>query len=365
MIKYCYTKLNALSLIVGMLLSFSSCGFSEEGVKTESYVTLQVKFPESESEDFNEKTRAGTPVDGEADESKITSLKFFVFKSANDLEAYQSITIDGTGHSSDPMWDRSTKALRITVKPGTKQIYCVANWTDGAQGMGALIGNTVSGGTISSTTQLLSTLRGHNGITPGIPLVMTGKKENHTINAADQKVTIDMVRQTSKVEVSAKLDPTLASMNAQVRITGIKFRNMPQQSYLFARSPGASPAPATVWHQTAFSGPTSVAESPMLTTTVAKYNERYFIPEHYANAVQASVTQMIIRAEYYGQPTYYRINMCADTQNPVHTSHTIERNHLYRYTVTIRGIGSSDENAATRAADNPGVANISYELEIK
>ncbi|GEM_PF-4815669 len=365
MLHYNYPKLIASAILVWASMSFFSCSETEQGTPTESLITLQVKMPENASgNSLEKKTRAGTEVDGDADENKITKLKFFIYEqSPAKLEVYKEITLNEDGHSEDPMWDKGAGALRITVTPGDKRIYCIANWQDNAaKGMPAI--NDENGNNATYQT-LLNNIRQHEDISmydlDAMPIVMTGEVVR-TINASDQDVDIQLIRQIAKVEVHAKLASSISGFNPQVKIKGIKFKRIPKQSYLFPKS--SSPAAVTVWHQTEYTGPLSKD----LTATAQRYDYRYYIPEYYAAAT--TVTQMYINAEYNERNMYYRIDLCAPGSNPqpAHNQYTIERNHIYKYTISIQGEGSTTEAGAAvaRSADNnPGVANITYELEVK
>lgn len=358
MLKCNSTKREIFAIALIMLcVSMASCGSDRSEPLGESLVTLKVTLPQHEIRDMDSPaSRAGTSVPGETEESGITALKFFVFDADNSdaLEIYKGIAIYNDGTSADPMWDPVNKTLRITVKQGNKKIYCLANWTDGALGM-----PQITEATITTIVQLTSQVRAHNaGIALTNPPVMTGYLAPNIVGD-ETNLSIDLIRQIARVELSFKLSDVLTIMRtSDIKITGVKFLNLPSASFVFPQTPVASPAGSTTWGQTAVAGTTSA----QLTGTAVEYETMYYIPEYYPGGA-TNATVMVIEANYNGITTYYRITMDpSENTTYTHAAYAIERNHTYQYTVTIQGLGAS--TMPTRGPDSEQ-ANVTYKLEIK
>lgn len=357
MLKRIYIKRRIVSILVAIFcMTLFSCSDNDNlGSSEPGLVTLRVTLPQDEEIDMNSPaSRTGDPVPGETDESKITTLKFFIF-SGGTLEEYKGISIDGFGNSSDPMWDPVAKTLRITVTQGTKDIYCLANWIDDTSGM-----PKIDKSNVTNIASLTGQIRTHNSGILSNPPVMTGYLQKN-IQGDESEIKIQLRRQIARVELSFKLSDILSTIGtSDIKVTGVKFLKLPATSYVFPKSPISSPSGVTTWGQSSFTG----ATSPKLTGTATAYATRYYIPEY--TPVQTNATVMVISATYNGTPTYYSVvlNPAESPKNGTypHTPYAIERNHTYRYTLTIEGIG--DANVPTRSIASERT-NITYELEIK
>lgn len=346
--------------IVAFSVCVSSCSSSSSDIDEpvgESLVTLKIVLPQDEVSDMDSQmSRNGSTVPSDdLEESRIFSLKFFIFDTDNSnvLEQYKSVAIDSNGESTDPMWDKDNRTLRITVTQGNKWINCLANWTDVASdGMPA-----VGDGVVLSN--LMNLTRVHTNLVLSNPPVMAGY-QSESIVGNEPFLSIKLARQIGRVELAFLLSDVLnANPSPEIKITGVKFLNLPSTSYVFSKV--ASPSGLSLWSQGTFSGATSGA----LTATAANYATRYYIPEYYPSG-ESTATTMVIRALYNGVPTYYSLvlNPASSPNNTIynHPAYAIERNHTYQYTITIEGIGES--TAPTRSADSVS-AGITYKLEIK
>lgn len=340
----------AASALLVCCLSMASCMQGDDYVPdTETYkVELSLNIPGSEDDqsDIYKDTRHGTPTPGTPAESEITTLAVFAFQGST-LEASKFITISG-GVSSDPAWNPSTKKLQLIVTPGTKTIYMIANWasTPSAQ-MPDITG-------ITTEAALTALIRYYNSQLVNPP-VMTAKK-SFSIAGGEQNLTISLQRQIARVGVNVRINDYLSDLNASVTIEGVKVVGMAQQAYVFPRTPQVNPS-TSVWDQSAYTG----SGSSLMTTSYHDY-QTFYIPEYVGSA--ATHTRMIIKAKYNGQDTYYGIPINAETgASPA--QYRVERNHSYRYFVTIQGFGDTSEaQARTRAQDAfYGSPNIVYELE--
>lgn len=334
----------------------TSCNKDFDSTVNETY-NLQLSFniPDAKennsSVETNEVTKHGTPVPGSTDESAIRELAIFVFSSGT-LETTKFLSIDSSNSSTDSAWDSATSSVRLIVTAGTKDIYMIANWS----GTATTEMPDITG--ITTVAGLTSQIRYHNGVTPTNPPVMTGMT-TVTITGGEQNLFVDLTRQIARVDTNFKINDYLLTVGANVTIQGIKFTGLAQQAYLYPKATPASPSTAT-WDQTSFVG----TASSQLTGTSTAY-ELYYIPEYIGSS--PSHTTMIIHAKYNGTDTYYGVAMNNET-GAVPAQYGVERNHSYRYFITIQGVGSSTESgAATRAmdldADNG--ANIIYELVIE
>lgn len=346
MLKHIYIKWISPVLFMACCIPFlASCSDTNEPADP-GLVTLRVTLPEDEVYDMNSPaSRAGGTGQVVGDESKIESLKFFIYnKDTNAFEVYATT-------AGNSMWDPITKTLRITVTQGNKKIYCIANWTDGGSGMAAIADNI-------PLATLISKTRTHTNLALSNPPVMTGYLEK-TIVGNEPDLTIPLRRQIARVELAFKLSDVLSvDTRADIKITGAKFLKLPSASYVFPQTSVACPNGTTLWSQTAFTGVTSAK----LTGTKTDYTTKYYIPEN-APATE-NATTMVISATYNGTPTYYSIKIDpSKSTDYVHAANVIERNHTYQYTITVEGRGA-DTAPTTRSAVSDN-ANISYELEIK
>lgn len=308
-------------------------------------ILLRIVIPENQKTIHQLQGKATEP--GTADESRISTLTFFVFN-ATACELYKNITINNDNTSSDPMWDPTLSTLRLTVTPGAKRIYAIANWTATSPEMPDLT-------PIADSATLLSTIRVHNGVTPTNPPVMTGRLQT-TLTGSEQHLRLDLTRQVTRVDLYPLLS-TSVSILGNVTIEGVRFMQLAQRAYLFPRSPGVSPATG-VWDQPGFTG----ASMPV-TTTAAKYGGPFYIPEFYGNSTLFSY--MVIRAKYNGTDTYYSIPVNGHT-GALPAQYAVQRNYIYAYYVTIQGLGSDAPVVPVSGNFNlPAIANIEYKLEIK
>lgn len=373
MIRYSYTKLVTSAFILGMLLSFSSCGFSEPGEPTQSYLTIQLNVPDSEQVDQQQTgTRHNVTKDpGHPNEKVIGCVAFFVFNAQTNVrEQYQFINTDAGGNNPDPMWDPVTKSLRIPVTAGKKHIYCIANlanFTHLELGVGKSDLND-----ITNRQELKDLVVNHlNRIVVHDYIVMTGELENVTIAPEEQRKEIDMTRHVSRIDIYPMITPELKAMGVDFRIFGVKFKGLAGRSYLFPK--GTSPT-NTQWEDEAnYNGTNSVVTA--TNRSEVQYYEAgklYYTPEYYGT--QATGTRMYIAAIYNNVMTYYSIKLSDPdvfTSNPgydqggaTNRKYAVERNHIYRYYITFKGKGVDIDPSTTRAASGEE-DNISYELEIK
>lgn len=348
MFRCIYIKLISPIVLVACCMSLLlSCSDNADGSADPKLVTLKVTLPQDEIYDMNSPgSRSGAQVPGEGDESKIASIKFFVYN-ADNSDAFEVYATS----ENNSMWDEATKTLRITVTPGNKKIYCLANWTDGGNGM-AVIANSMPIATLTGKT------RTHTSFTLSNPPVMTGYLEKDIVGN-ETNLTIPLKRQIARVELAFKLSETLNAGNTtNIKIQGVKFLKLPPTSYVFPKTSVVNLG-GTLWAQAAFVG----TESAKLTTTKADYATKYYIPEN--APVPANATVMVISALYNGDQTYYRlvINPNESTNYPHTPAYVIERNHTYQYTITIEGKGT-DAVPTTRSAVLEDT-NITYKLEIK
>lgn len=353
-----------LSLVVTLAaLTLNSCVTGiEEPSPGPQYVDISIRIPDQKESPIVT-TRHGTEVSGEGDENVITTLAFLVFKNDNSFELYKSLTINPSDNSSgDPMWNPTTSSYRLLLTVGTKNIYAVANWPlNGTLEMPSL-------GSIQTISVLNAHLRNHSGNFPGIPPVMTGYIQRQ-LQGGEQGIEIELTRQFARVEVFPQLSTSAAILKAEVSIEGIKFVNMASQAYLLPRT-GEGPA-TSVWSQSSFVGSSSgnvVSVYGDSSTPAATRYGRYYIPEHFGTV--AAHTAMQIHAKYNGADTYYSIPVNGRTDAEPR-QYAVERNHSYRYNVIIQGRGSSSPAALSYSGDSgmgssePGIKNISYELDIE
>lgn len=343
-------------LVILCCACVSSCSNHTDEQAGECLVTLKLTLPQDEAYDMNTPAgRAGSVVPGDPEESKITSLKFMLFKTGQTTpEVYKDITIDSGGNSSDPMWDPVNNTLRVAVAPGYKEIYCLVNWTDGGSGMAAI---TESQATI---TLLGNQTRGHTNFNLSNPPVMTAYM-GRNIAGDEQDLPLNLTRQVARVEFSFLLSETLRLLGTDVKIHGVCLTQQPSLSYVFPRLVAGSPSGTTVWTSTTFFGTVSAS----LTATAAYYRLLY-TPEYYP-ASASNATVAIIHAEYNGKATYYPIVINpAENTTYTHSPYAIERNHTYQYTVTIDGLGNDSSSSIEPARSaNAGLQNFTYTLDIK
>jgi hypothetical protein len=327
---------------VAVVLAASSCvreGDHGRDVKPaiDGMITLKVTIAEpfDEGERISPGSRSGDLLQATDGESKIGTLKFFVFKrDENTLEQYRSITINDDYTSDDPMWNVATRSLRIVVTPGAKRIYCVANWP--AVPTAAM--PELSDLTITDTASLLAVERGHAGITPSNPPVMSGRLVKNIVgNEQDLNITIS--RQVARVNIYPMLSTLPAVLGARVTIEGVKFTRLAGRSYLFERQPAGSPAGAT-WDQTTFEGVSSAPVTALTSADAIAYPVSYYIPENIAPDENAA-TCMVVKVLYNGTTTYYTVVLNGQASSPHTARYAVERNHCYAYYLTIQGIGTA------------------------
>lgn len=344
--RYMIKSLN-LSVICILLMAAAVSCIGEKAVPESGYIDVTVVIPDSPKEVIEE-SRHGALEPGSTDESKITTLTFFVF-SGGTLEKY--VTVDT---SSDPMWDQSKLTFRMLLTLGTKTIYAIANWslTPTAE-MPAL-------GSITTTTALENAVRIHDGVTPsGVAPVMSGKL-GITLSGGDQDVKISLTRQIARVDVYPMISDIMA-MDATISVEGVRFTNLAKSAYIFARATAASPTGAGTWDQTVYSGGIS-GNITATTNTSAKFYSTFYIPEYIGSA--SSATTMFIKAKYNGKDTYYSIPVNGQS-GALPSQYAVERNHIYEYYVTIQGIGSETASFSPFDRSAPGVANVKYITEIR
>jgi len=313
-------------------------------------------LPVDELQDVkSDETRAGTSTPGTNEESKINTLTFMIYNASNVFDIKANVEIKSDWTSDDPMWDAAGKSLRIPVTQGTKKIYCIANWS--------LTGTTempvINETTAPNPDALLNFVRTHTNVTPGNPPVMTADIGQVNITASMQEMDVDLRRQVARIELWPNIAPELSTLGANVQITGIKFKNLATKAYLFPKSPIASPSGTAQWDQANYAAITPSA----LTTTATEFATKYYIPE-YALGQESTATEMIIKALYNNTETFYRLKINpAVNATPAHSQYVIERNHTYRYYLTILGKGSDSE--LTRSISDQADAGIAYKLEIR
>lgn len=342
-------RFNAIFLMVCCISMLSSCNDGVDEVVGSSLVTLNVTLPQDDMPEMESPVlRSGNLTGGVGDESKIESMKIFIFNKDNSAFEVYATSVNNS------MWDDVAKTLRVTVTQGNKRIYCITNWTDGGDGMTTIANN-------QTIANLESAIRSHaNSFTIGNPPVMTGYFEG-SIVGNETDLTIPLKRQIARVELSFKLSDVLSvDTRADIKITGVKFMKLPSASFVFPKLSLANPGGVTLWNQMAFTGVTTGK----LTGTKADYPTKYYIPENVPTAANATI--MVVSATYNGDPTYYSI-MIDPSKSPSNASHphvpyAIERNHTYQYDITINGKGVA--TAPTRSGISEGI-NVSYKLEIK
>ena len=336
---------------------FTACNDRNESLDN-SLVTLKFVLPDDDTHDIRpDGTRAGAKVDGSAAESKINTLKFLVYnQDGTKVEVYKSIRINADWTSDDSMWDGTNKSLRIPVTQGRKQIYCIANWADPATtDMPAIDGSTAG-----NVTALLAMERKHDGVELTTPPVMTSALSSVSVSASTQNLSVELRRQVARVELCPNISQELAVLGAKVKITGVKFRNLPTKAYLFPKSSLASPSSTGQWDQSNF---IEFTPNDILQQTAVDLDTKCYIPE-YKPAGLATATVMVIRAEFNGQTLYYTVVIDPSTSaKPAHKAFEIERNHTYRFCLTILGEGSVSET--TRGISDRTDANLICKLEIK
>lgn len=339
--------MSAFALIIA---GFSSCIVTEgDEVPAEQEFVITMNVPDAPEIVYE--TRHGSSENGIPAESAFDKLDFFVFSNAGVFELHKDVTINPSDNTSaDPMWEPTTRAMRLTFTTGQKQIYVIANWSGSATEMPSISG-------IQSIGALQSQLRTHTNVTPTNGPVMTGHIA-HTFAGGD-RVEINLTRQVARVTLYPMISESVELLGGKVTIEGVKFVNMAQQSYLLPRT---NTGPSTsVWSQTAYTG-TSVGPITATTTAAATiYNVPMYIPEYFGDA--ATHTAMVIYAKYNGVNSYYTIPINAQS-GAEPALYAVERNHSYKYYVTIQGIGAASQPAPSRLPDagDPGVANITYEL---
>lgn len=351
MLKLIYGKrIGATWLMACCLLLLVACSESSVNAPAEKQlVTFKVVLPQDEvhNMDAPESRAGGNTGTVVGDESKIESLQFFVFDGvSNTFETYATSV-------GNPMWDAATRTIRITVTQGKKKIYCLANWTDGVNGMTAAAG-------LNTIAALGNLTRTHAASTTMMPPVMTGYLEPTITGSVP--LTIQLVRQIARVELAFKLSDVLAAGTpAAVQITGVKFLKLPSASFALPKT--ASPAAGT-WS----SAYASITNTGALTGTSTGFDAtKFYLPEFYP-ASSAAAAVMVIKAKYNGVDSYYRIVLdpAESPQNGTynHPANVIERNHTYQYTITVDGIGEASD-ITTRGGAMGNSANITYKLDIK
>jgi hypothetical protein len=325
-------------------------------------LNVTVSNPREEAATLSPVSRGGTPLPATAEESRIRALKLFVFDSdSNRLEQYRSITIRDDDTSDDPLWDATTRSLRVAVTPGPKRVYCIANW---AHAPTAEMPD-VSDRTVTDTASLLAVTRIHAGVTPVNPPVMSGRLVRN-IAGNEKSLTITLTRQVAMARIYPMLATMPSMLGAELIIEGVKFTRLAGQSYLFGRVPAASPVDST-WDQTAFAGAGPLLVTATTTAAAVKYPLSWYIPENIAPDAR-SATCMIVKARYNGTPTYYTVVLNGQATSPHGARYSVERDHCYDYYLTIRGIGAATARLSAPTAgdrDNPGFKNIQLKLEVR
>jgi hypothetical protein len=342
-----------LSVICSVL--FTACR-DEDRLVDHSLVTLKLILPGNENQNIEHgETRAGTKVDGSEAESKINTLRILIYnRPGTTVEIYKCIHIKDDWTSDDPLWDAHDRALRIPMIPGPKQIYCIANWEDPATADMPAIDASTAG----NVNTLLAIERKHDGIVLANPPVMTASMPSVNITATTQDVSVQFRRQVARVELWPNLSQDLVILGAKVKVTGVKFRNLPTKSYLFPKTPVANPSATGQWDQNGFIAFTS---DQMLGQTAIELDTKCYIPE-YKPAGKATATVMVIQVDFNGRKLYYSVLIDPSAARPVHPAHEIERNHTYRYYLTIIGEGSEVE---TRSIGSQVGTNLIYKLKIE
>jgi hypothetical protein len=357
MVKSIYGLFTPILFAACCILLFTACHDTEKHLADNSLVTIKVVLPDDNAHGFQSGgTRSGAKVQGSEAESKINTLKFLIYNQAGtEVEIYKSIKINADWTSDDPMWDATGKYLRIPLTQGNKRIYCIANWADPETADMPVIDKSTAG----NVTTLLAMERKHDGVKLANPPVMTASLPSVSISAATQNLSIELKRQIARIELSPNLSQELALLGAHVKITGIKFKNLPTKAYLFPRSPLASPSATGQWNQSDF---IEITPAQPLKQTAIDLETKCYIPE-YKPEGQSTATVMVIRADFNGRTLYYDLVINpAVSASPAHTAFEIERNHTYRYKLTILGEGYASE---TRSTGNRADANLTYKLEIK
>jgi hypothetical protein len=323
-------------------------------------VTLKVTVPAPRDESSVRVpiSRATSP--GTVDESKVTHLRFFIFKSnENKLEKYQAITINNDGTSSDPAWSATDKTLRVTVSPGSKRIYCIANWA----GVPTAEMPKLSDSTVTDTASLLAQTRRHTGVTPTNPPVMSGKLTRDIVGN-EQGLKLALSRQVARIEIFPMISTMMKALGVKIKIEGVKFVRLAGESFVFEQDPIRSPV-AKGWDQDQFTGVLSDSLTASKIDEAVKYPISYYVPENISTA-DSVATAMVIKALYNGKSTYYTV-ILGETVAGSSTSRTLKRNHCYNYYLTIQGIGSQVAvTTLDKRTRNPAFTNIRRErVEIK
>jgi hypothetical protein len=292
-------------------------------------ITLKVIVPRAFDGEDSMATRAAGPVAGTPDESRIKDIRFFIFKSDKDsLERHVAVTIKEDGTSTNPAWDAASNSLNVTISPGAKRVYCIANWaTTPTVEMPDL-----TPATVKDTAALLARVRVHDGAAPRNPPVMTGRV-SRVFAGTERDLTIPLTRQVARVDVYVSIAPVLRLLKARVLIDGVKFARVPKQSFLFETNPPSSPRKGA-WEEAAFTGADSVPARDSATL----YPTTFYVPENVA-AAETEATVMIVKARLNEKVTYYAValNRVPAAGRP---AFVLSRNFCYQYFLTIRGLGS-------------------------
>jgi hypothetical protein len=346
--------LHGICVLVAVILSSCVKEEVDGGARppVDGTITLKVVMPghRDETAIVAPSSRSLGIVPASAGESRITNLRFFIFKDdENRLERYRTVILANDGTSSDSAWNASDRTLQITVSPGPKRIYCVANWSWTPTAEMPLLDDT----TVTDTASLLAIKRLHDGIMPGNPPVMSGFLARDIVGN-EGGLAIPLARQTARVVIFPMISSTMQLFHARLTIEGVKFARLAKESSLFERYPALSPAGR--WNENDFTGTRSVPVTAVKTEDAVAYPVHYHLPENIATSEPAA-TAMIIKALYNGRITYYTVTLGETATGSV--SHALRRNHSYNYYLTIQGSGSPV--AITTPGANPAFTNIRCE----
>lgn len=339
-------RLLKLTCFSGIILFASSCVLSKDPTSNNDpvYVNIGILLPNLNGTDL---TKHGAPNGGSAEESKITSLTFFVFKGDNTFEQYKYVSINSDNSSSDALWDPVHSSMRLLLTPGAKKILVVANWSSGMpDGAGINVLTDVKGILVNRVASL-----------PTTPLLMSGEM-NVTLVGGESNLQVALTRQVAQVKVYPMISPSAAVFDANISIEGIQVMNIIPSSYLFSKSTNPTPF-SPFWSQSSFSG----GSSNRITATTkneAQLYQSFYLPEFYGDA--NNHIYMAIKAKYNNMETYYFIPINGDAGS-LPQPYTIERNHCYTYYLTIQGEGSSSPTRASAGSPYPVENdNLDYEL---
>ena len=162
----------------------------------------------------------------------------------------------------------------------------------------------------------------------------------------------------------------IKTMGANVYLTGVKFVHIATKSFLFSQGTTTNPSTVGFFNSgTIYYGPSSPIKIDVTTVGASQLFIRHFyLPEYYGAEANQDHTIMVLRGTYNGIQTFYAIAVNGHAGAGTYR-YSVERNHSYKYNVTIEGRGFDTEARAlmpenvTKSFDEgAGNANAFYEL---